>query len=409
VEKQYLNKKNASTLVVACWLAYTLAYVGRLNYNANLIEVITSLSVSKAEAGTVSAAFFMAYGIGQLGNGILSRFYNGKWAIFGALIASAVINFAMPMLPNVEAMRVFWLGNGIAQSFLWCNLIRILAKNLSDQHMPGAIFAMSTTVAVGTFLAYGLSALCVTLFTWRWMFMLSSVTLVVAGIVWMLFLTRVERAGGDFSPNGPKQTGEKLKTSPWLIGSIIVFGLLGLGNGFVKDGVITWTPSLLFERFQLSSAFSIAVTLVIPLLSVLGAWIAKWLTRRHVAHMAQSGLLFGAASALLAVAAGALSSLYLPVMMAILVGIACLMAAVNNVLTSMVPLAFREHADSGFLAGLINTFCYGGSMASAVWIGRVADRGGWNSVFLWLTGVSLVAVVVSLAGSKVVGNRRKET
>ncbi len=400
--KDYLDKKSAGWLVFACWLAYTLAYVGRLNYNANLIEVMASLSVSKAEAGTVSAAFFMAYGIGQLGNGILSRRYNGKWAIFGALLASAAVNVAMPLLPGVGAMRVIWLVNGVAQSFLWCNLIRILAKNLSDTSMPGAVFAMSTTVAVGTFLAYGLSALFVRWLSWRWMFIAAAALLGFAAAVWMLTLTRLERAGGDFAPDGPKREGTKARIGgAWVIGSVAVFGLLGLGNGFVKDGVVTWTPSLLFERFQLSPSYSIAVTLVIPLLSVLGAWISKWMTRRHVPHMVQSSLLFALTAGLLGAAAATIAHLGLPVMMAMLVAVACFMAAANNVLTSIVPLAFREHADSGFLAGLINTFCYGGSMASSVWIGRVADRGGWTAVFLWLAGAALAAAVISAVGSRV--------
>jgi len=38
--------------------------------------------------------------------------------------------------------------------------------------------------------------------------------------------------------------------------------------------------------------------------------------------------------------------------------ISCLMAGVNNVITSMAPLYWKDTANSGLLAGVLNGFCY---------------------------------------------------
>jgi hypothetical protein len=178
----------------------------------------------------------MAYGIGQLGNGILSRFYNGKWAIFGALIASAVINFAMPMLPNVEAMRVFWLGNGHCPILFVVQLDPDFGEKFVRPAYARRDFCHEHHRGGGH--VFGLRAfgpMCDTFYLALDVYAFFGDAGCGRHCMDALF-NRVERAGGDFSPNGPKQTGEKLKTSPWLIGSIIVFGLLGLGNGLSRTG-----------------------------------------------------------------------------------------------------------------------------------------------------------------------------
>jgi sugar phosphate permease len=82
-----------------------------------------------------------------------------------------------------------------------------------------------------------------------------------------------------------------------------------------------------------------------------------------------------------------------PLTLALFGGIACLMAAINNVITSVVPLYSRDKIDSGLSAGLLNTFCYVGSTLATSLLGKIADTKGWNEVFVCI----LIFTVVSLA------------
>ena len=70
-----LSNKKSNFLIFICWAAYTAAYVGRLNYNASMVEILSQLGTTKEAAGTVSSFFFFAYGAGQFVNGILSKKY----------------------------------------------------------------------------------------------------------------------------------------------------------------------------------------------------------------------------------------------------------------------------------------------------------------------------------------------
>ena len=76
--------------------------------------------------------------------------------------------------------------------------------------------------------------------------------------------------------------------------------------------------------------------------------------------------------------------------------VSCLMAGVNNIITSMVPLYWKEKLNAGLMAGVLNGFCYVGSPLSAYGLGLIADMGGWNAVFWLLFSLCAVAVVVCI-------------
>ena len=60
------------------------------------------------------------------------------------------------------------------------------------------------------------------------------------------------------------------------------------------------------------------------------------------------------------------------------------MAGTNNIITSMAPLYWKEQINSGMSAGILNGCCYIGSALSSYALGGLADKGGWDAVFLFL-------------------------
>jgi sugar phosphate permease len=84
------------------------------------------------------------------------------------------------------------------------------------------------------------------------------------------------------------------------------------------------------------------------------------------------------------------------------------MSAVNNVITSIVPLYSRDKIDSGLLAGLLNTFCYIGSTLATSLLGRIADTKGWNDVFICILIFTVISFVVCCISVVLNKNSRKE-
>ncbi|MBR2868184.1 MAG: MFS transporter [Clostridia bacterium] len=383
-----------SRIIFICWLAYTAAYVGRLNFSASNVAIIEALGATKPDAGLVSSFFFFAYGAGQLVNGILSKRYNAKYMIFASLTVSAILNLLMPLCGDMSVMKYIWLVNGMAQSVLWSTLIKTLSDFVSDKKLPSAILAMSTTVAIGTLVSYGISALFVRFGIWQAVFYAASIVLIIAAFVWLFLFGPSEKK----SPETEKIKTDKVKMSKTVGFALILAAIAGIANGFIKDGITTWVPSVLYEEFGLSQSFSILLTLFLPMVSTLGATIAKK-THEKISSHATMNMIFYAVSALLC--AGILFSLKirnLPAIMICFIGVACGMAMINNVITSMFALDYRQSLNAGFAAGLLNTFCYIGSTTTTYTLGAVSQTKGWNAVFVIMLTVCIAAAVICLAG-----------
>lgn len=56
--------------------------------------------------------------------------------------------------------------------------------------------------------------------------------------------------------------------------TLVFLGVFAVINNLVKDGLSTWMPSVLKEKYELSESGSIALSLALPFLSVFGAFVA---------------------------------------------------------------------------------------------------------------------------------------
>lgn len=402
-----LSNKKANFLIFLCWAAYTVAYVGRLNYNASMVEILSQLDISKEAAGSVSSFFFFAYGAGQLVNGLLSKKYNTRYSVAIALAASCVINFTMTLCQEIDTMKYLWFFNGVFQSVLWSSLIKTLSDNLADSKLSKAVVVMSTTVASGTFASYGLAALFSYLgLGWTTIFYVASVLVGAVAVLWFIGMSTLRKAKKEKETEEVKTRG-KLSFTPIFIISVAVILISAITNGFIKDGITTWVPSILKEEFGVSSSLSIIVTLILPVLSIFGTTIVNALHKKQKDENALNGIFYFITIVFTVLIILTLNLRSVPLTLVLFGAIACLMSAVNNVITSIVPLYSRDKIDSGFTAGLLNTFCYVGSTLATSFLGRIADTKGWNDVFICILIFTTVSFVVCLI-SAVINKKVKE-
>ena len=398
-----LSNKKSNFLIFLCWAAYTVAYVGRLNYNASMVEILSQIGTTKEAAGTVSSFFFFAYGAGQLINGLLSKRYNTKYSVAVALMASCIINLAMTFCQGIDSMKYLWFLNGAFQSILWSSLIKTLSDNLADSKLSKAVMVMSTTVASGTFASYGLAALFSYLgLDWTTIFYVAAVLVGAVAVLWFIGMSTVKKEKAE-KRYAETKTKSKLSFTPVFIISIAVILISAISNGFVKDGITTWVPSILKEEFGVPTSLSIIVTLLLPVLSIFGTSLVNALHKKQKDENALNGIFYFVTIIFTVLIILTLNLKSVPLTLMLFGGISCLMAAVNNVITSVVPLYSRDKMDSGFSAGLLNTFCYIGSTLATSMLGKIADTKGWNHVFICIlifTAVSFIVCFVSAVLNK---------
>lgn len=170
-------------------------------------------------------------------------------------------------------------------------------------------------------------------------------------------------------------------------------------HGGLKDGVTSWVPSMIQSNFGASPAFSAAVSMVLPLVNLTGAYLAGWLDHRVFRNEVKtSAALMGLALAcLLALPMAVQASL--PVSLVLLAATTALMLGVNTMFINVMPVKIGRSSGAAVLSGSLNAITYLGAALATWGIGAAAEGFGWGAVFvLWavMAGTAL-AVCLLLA------------
>ena len=407
-----LNRKNATFLILLSCLTYSTAYVGRLCYGANLISIRGDFGIEQAIAGTVSSFYFFSYAAGQLINAFIAKYCNPKYTVTLAMIVSALCNLGIGLSPTVEPMKYIWLINGLAQSMLWCNILNIQSRFLSNKDISRCIIWNCLTYSIGTFVSYGVSALLNWAgISWRVVFYFSFFLMFTVGLTWFFGVRRTEYAfhhdGAELEEepaqkNAPISDIPSKKISlftPYFI-FVFIFACMGAAcSVFIRDGVVTWLPSILKNDFNVPESLSILLTMILPEISLGGAFLVKWMKKRLHSHLFLECVLFlvSAASVFLIVLLypqknTVLTLFFFAVMYLMVCGIV-------NVTTSLIPFSIRKYGNVGSISALLDACCYAGAVLSTYAFGAIADNSGWMAVIKIAALVALISSVVVLIGS----------
>ena len=397
-------KKTAFLLIFLGWLVYTTSYLGKLNYSANITQIIEFYGVTKSQAGAAPTFFFFAYGVGQVVNGLLCKKYNVKWMVFCSLIVSAAINLIIAVTSNFSIIKWLWLLNGFVLSVLWPTLVRLLSETLPQKALGASSVVMGTTVATGTLVIYGLSSLYAVFDKFKYCFYTASFAVIAVAFVWLLIYNKAvtaaklekkeeESANENKSYNIPKEADAKEDRKILLV-SICTLCFCAIGVNLIKDGLTTWVPAILKEEFSVSDSISILLTLLLPIVAVFGNAFALRIHKKIPDYVNHCAVIFAVIAIFIGAVIGSLTFELIAFLLIGLVIVNLLASSLNSLITSIFPLFMRGKVNSGLFAGILNGFCYLGSTISSYGLGTIADNFGWIAVFWTLLVLCAVTLIV---------------
>jgi OPA family glycerol-3-phosphate transporter-like MFS transporter len=407
-----LNRKNATFLILLSCLTYSTAYIGRLCYGANLISIRGEFGVEQAIAGTVSSFYFFSYAAGQLINAFIAKYCNPKYTVTIAMIVSAFCNLGIALSPSIEPMKYIWLVNGLAQSMLWCNILNIQSRYLASKDIGRCIIWNCMTYSIGTFVTYVVSAALNELgISWRVVFFFAFASVFTVGLTWFFGVRRTEYRFHHDGAEIEEEPAQKESTrtdspkkkvslfTPYFV-FVFIFACIGAACAvFIRDGVVTWLPSIFEQDFGLKESLSILLTMILPEISLLGAFLVKWMKKRLASHLFLECLLFSVAGlSVLSIILfyplknAAITLLFFAIMYLMVCGIV-------NVTTSLIPFSIRKYGNVGSISALLDACCYAGAVCSTYAFGAIADNSGWKAVLQIAALVAAVSAVVVLIGS----------
>lgn len=382
----------------ACFIVYFCAYIGRLNLSASLDSIMKDMNVLETAGGTLQTVFAVVYAAGQFVFGALVDRLSPKKMILTGLVGSALANALFSITSSFPLLCVLWAVNGAFQSMLWTPIVRLIAAHFSGKRRQRASFTMSFTLAGGNLAAWGLSVQLQKWFGWRQAFLIPCFVLLFAASVAFLMMPNIGKS--ENSNNDKEKADGSIKKAPvsFLFRTGLIFVLIAsVTNGFLRDGVITWGPTILSMEKGM-------FTLIIPVINLFGILAGATIVRAFntrvraiagfmmAACLIPSALLFSFASAPVWVFA-----LFLGLMSAILYGS-------NTLFTVLMPMEYDKSGRVGLAAGLIDSFIYVGSALAGALTGFMREStGSWSGVYaVWMIVSVLGAACMffSVKGSK---------
>ena len=392
--------RQGAALFLLCWAAYAAAYVGRYNYSAVMGAMTAEGVLSLQAAGALSTGYFVCYAAGQILSGMACQFVDPYAMVFSGLALSGVCNLGMAAVP-AAGMAVLWAANGIFQAMVWPPIVRLFAESMPLEQQKRACVSINSTTPAGTLASYAACAALLAVTGWRMAFIGCGLALLVMAGVWMAGTHPLRSAAPPETILAETRAPQTPK-SPTGISALLAAGMLALAipvalHGALKDGMTSWGPSMVQTNFSVSPSLSAAVSMVLPVVNLTGAYLAGWLDRRVFHNEIKT------AAALFAAAAAALAFLplavrfSLPVSLLLLASTTAAMLGINTLFINVIPVRIGRSGGAAVLSGSLNAVTYLGAAAATWGVGAAAGTWGWSAVFvLWLAMAAVSFAVASL-------------
>jgi len=381
------------------WIVYCCSYFGRYNFSATIADIVNQGLYTKAQLGIVGTVFFIVYGSGQLINGILGdRFSPYKMIFFGAFVSS-LANLMMCFSSNLVMMCIVWGINGFAQSMLWAPIIYIVSNTMHGEHLKKAQARLAATLPVGTLSAYAVTTLVIRTLSWQYVFIIASAVLMLISVIWAANALLLGAENRKIVPLN-RQTGEPVEKKSFIqIAVASGFFLMIIPvilHAMLKDGVMTWVPTMIMELFKVQPSFSTMLTLVLPILNFIGAIVVTAIFNRGKKSEAKIACYFFA-FALIPIVALLFINHYTPLVCVLLLSlITSSMCGINHIFLTLIPVSFAKEGKAATMAGFLDCIAYAGSAVSTYSFGKIAENFGWEKIIVFWLGFSAAALVFCL-------------
>ena len=416
----------AANLFLYCFLAYACSYIGRKNFSACLPAMIEEGFLTKAFGGTVNSAYMLVYGAGQLLSGIIGSKVKPRYMIGTGLCGAGLCNLAMGFVPSAEFMPLIWALNGLFHSMLWAPIIRTFTDLLPTGRKERAGTNIAASCSIGAVLAFLIPGFILRFAGWRVVFYISGGILLTAFLVWVIgnrFLagyirmmeeaTHIERAAlleramSEASVSGETRKVKRALPAVILASGlwVVLFGLVC--NGALRDAVESWAPTFLSDQFGLDSSMAAIISVIIPIVSISGTYVANWLHVRFLKNeLYTTAVMFGIAALCVAglFFCRESNAVICAVFMAISVSA---MWGANHMFLTVVPYHFAPLGLSAAVTGMLNSIIYFATALCSALYGLLAERLGWTHLMAIWFGIGATGILVCLLGSGLWGRKRK--
>lgn len=405
--------KSSSILFAICFLVYACAYIGRQNYSVAVNSMLEQGIVTVDIKGIISSAYFIAYALGQIVNGILAD-KKSPFAMVG--IGVTLIMFAEIAMFTISSpsylLIVWWAINGIGQSMLWAPIFYIINNILNPKLRFKAVTLISLTTPIGKIAGYFLSGLSIKLGGWQGVFIMATIVMAILLTMWLSgsFILKKDL----INPLKDKKVQAKLEPETkkeasfmkyFISSGVFIFIPVLMIHGLFSNGALEWIPTILQTQYQISKDVSGYLMMVVPAIGSLGVFLCNFVYKKVKGCEVKCALFFFVISLLLTavlfiMVRSGVFNVYTAIIFVVVFGIVYTsQLAVSHTMIAFMPMRFKAFGFVATMSGMLNAVTYGGTAISTYAMSFLTD----NSPLLltiWLIVLGVAMLFLTLGYKK---------
>jgi OPA family glycerol-3-phosphate transporter-like MFS transporter len=393
-------------------LLYASYYMCRYNFRFATPGMIADFGFSKGQITDILAAWSLAYGTGQLINGLFTDRIGGKAAMLigatGTIIANLILGFGS-FAGTFSTFALIWLMNGYVQSFGAPGMIKMNAAwfNRTERGTFAGIFGFM--IQMGQFAINNLAPIILAGFTvgvlvvakgdWHWLFRIPPLIVAVVAILLVLFVKETPELAGyhDVIEHEPGTEGNvrasigesfaKIFTHPLIWFYALAYACTGAVRNSSDQLMVLYFHDQLKLNMEDKPAAVIWTVNLMPLVAVLGSFSAGIISDKvfkgHRAPVAMT-LYFVEAFVILIAAIVIAAGVVRPTPAGIFIGclflilVALTANSTHAIVGTAAPMDIGGRKMAGFASGVIDSFQYYGTAIALPITGRLIERYGWG-------------------------------
>lgn len=396
------NKKYYIHLLLSAYLLYVVSIALKLCYSAQMVEIGPYFGVEKSELSLGLTIYYLVYALAQV---ILSPFVkkiNIKKFIGITVVLSGASFSLMTLITDIWQAWIILALNGVFQVAIWGGCMSVFGKYFPDYMMQTVSNVMSTGMAMGTFLAYGFSALFVAILSWQYTFLFFGILTFATVAYFYLSEKKIEKNVGEIvlkvNFNYEKKDNQKSGNKMFVLLLMIFTCVFSFFVTIIYYALTNWVPSLLKEVHGVPSSYSILITLLLPVGIFFGPFLGNYLCQKNKNYFfVVTPLLIGAIFVMITLVF--LYEVHLILAIVLPLTILFLIRAVMNVLLAYIPLKIRGAIETGKSSLILNAVaCVSAAIVPFI-TAVIMDNLGWQAFFIFISIIGGISLILSLLGA----------
>jgi OPA family glycerol-3-phosphate transporter-like MFS transporter len=399
-------------------LMYTSYYFCRYNFAYANKAISDEFGFTKSDMSTILSVQFVAYGCGQMINGLLTDRIGGKKAMLIGAVGTIAANLLFGVASFWGMLSLFtllWGVNGYVQSFGAPGFIKINTAWFSEKQRGTFAGIFGFMINLGRLAANKLLPLLLAGFAlgslaqipplhWRWLFWVPAVIASLVAVMLALVVKDTPEQAGyhNVFAGEADHADQDIRSDIWVVFRHIVtnplvwvIAVAYACTGAVRQAVDQWFPVYFQEvhHLQMTGAQFQWLGYLIPLVASCGSFLSGWVSDRffHSRRAPVAGGIY-VIELLVILAATQVTSVNWAILFFVLVSF-----TVNSTHSLLGPAAAMDIGGrkmAAFASGCIDAFQYFGAALGTKILGYVLDHRGWGSYFYYMIPFGIIGAIL---------------